>query len=136
MPGVGNLRCAFGCREHHRRQRGNERSRKHYQTSEGKRNKKRLNGQRTQAGEDAENTFLREGEVPPSPVGQPTLGKTCRPTQRPWLEPGIGERARRDGGHSARAVREGDSAENAAFAWEGILSMSRPCGTHASCRMC
>jgi len=38
-----DLRCPFGCREHHRRQRGNARSRKHGQTDKGRANKKKLN---------------------------------------------------------------------------------------------
>jgi len=38
-----DLRCPFGCREHHRRQCGNARSRKHNQTDKGKANKKKLN---------------------------------------------------------------------------------------------
>ena len=38
-----DLRCLFGCREHHRRQCGNARSRKHNQTDEGRANKKALN---------------------------------------------------------------------------------------------
>lgn len=49
-----DLRCAFGCREHHRRQRANERSKKHYRTDTGRRNKKRLNGKRSAAGGDIE----------------------------------------------------------------------------------
>jgi len=38
-----DLRCPFGCREHHRRQCGNARSRKYNQTPQGRANKKRLN---------------------------------------------------------------------------------------------
>ena len=45
----------FGCREHHRRQQANERSKKHYRTDQGRRNKKRLNGKRSAAAGDAEN---------------------------------------------------------------------------------
>jgi hypothetical protein len=37
------LRCRFGCREHHRRQCGNARSRKHNQTDKARANKKKLN---------------------------------------------------------------------------------------------
>ena len=48
-----NLRCPFGCRTHHRRQLGNQRSKKHYQTDQGRRNKKRLNGKRSQAARDS-----------------------------------------------------------------------------------
>jgi hypothetical protein len=115
-----NLRCPFGCREHHRRQRGNERSRKHYQTSEGRRNKKRLNGQRTQAGEDAENTSLREGDAPPSPVGQPTLGKPADPPSVPgWSLESVSEPA---GTEAIPRAPSGKATppENAAFAWESL----------------
>ena len=38
-----DLRCPFGCREHHRRQRGNARSRKHNQSEKGRANKSKLN---------------------------------------------------------------------------------------------
>lgn len=42
-----DLRCPFGCRQHHRQQRSNERSAAYYQTASGKRKKKRLNARRT-----------------------------------------------------------------------------------------
>lgn len=42
-----NLHCPFGCREHHRRQQANERSRKYYRTEQGRRKKKLLNGKRS-----------------------------------------------------------------------------------------
>lgn len=45
-----DLRCPFGCREHHHRQRANERSQRHYRTDQGRRNKKRFNGKRSAAG--------------------------------------------------------------------------------------
>ena len=44
------LRCPFGCREHHRRQQANARSRKHYDTSHGRRKKKHRNGKRSVVG--------------------------------------------------------------------------------------
>lgn len=44
-----DLHCPFGCREHHRRQQANERSRKHYRTDEGSWNKKLLNAKRSVA---------------------------------------------------------------------------------------
>ena len=47
--GRQNLGCPFGCQQHHRRQCANERSKKHYRTAEGRRNKKRHNGQRSPA---------------------------------------------------------------------------------------
>ena len=41
-----DLRCPFGCRTHHRKQRSNQRSAAYYQTPIGKRLKKRLNARR------------------------------------------------------------------------------------------
>ncbi len=42
-----DLRCPFGCRQHHRRQRSNERSTAYYQTPSGRRKKKLLNACRS-----------------------------------------------------------------------------------------
>jgi len=42
--GRRNLRCPFGCREHHRRQCSCQRSTAYYRTAAGKAKKKRLNG--------------------------------------------------------------------------------------------
>jgi hypothetical protein len=42
-----DLRCPFGCRRHHRRQRSNQRSVAYYRTPSGKRLKKRLNARRS-----------------------------------------------------------------------------------------
>jgi len=44
--GRRDLRCPFGCRQHHRRQRSSQRSTAYYQTAVGRRKKKRLNGRR------------------------------------------------------------------------------------------
>lgn len=44
-----DLRCPFGCRDGHRRQRSGQRSVDYYQTPEGKRKKGRLNARRTGA---------------------------------------------------------------------------------------
>jgi len=41
-----NLRCPFGCRDHHRRSRSNQRSSAYYRTSAGKAKKRRLNANR------------------------------------------------------------------------------------------
>jgi len=49
-----DLRCEFGCREWHRRERANARSKKHYQTPQGWWNKKLLNGKRSAAASEAE----------------------------------------------------------------------------------
>ncbi|MBL7039779.1 MAG: hypothetical protein ISR77_14175 [Pirellulaceae bacterium] len=50
-----DLRCPFGCREYHRRQQANQRSKKHYRTDGGRKHKKRLNGKRSTAGGGADN---------------------------------------------------------------------------------
>jgi hypothetical protein len=44
--GRRDLRCPFGCREHHRRERSRQRSAAYYQTAVGRRKKKGLNGRR------------------------------------------------------------------------------------------
>lgn len=41
-----DLRCPFGCRQHHRKQRSSQRSTAYYQTAAGKWKKKRLNARR------------------------------------------------------------------------------------------
>ena len=48
--GRRDLRCPFGCREAHRKQRSTERSVAYYATSEGKVQKKMQNGKRAQGG--------------------------------------------------------------------------------------
>ncbi len=61
-----DLRCPFGCREHHRRQRGNARNRKYNQTDKGRANKKKLNtAARIKAGQAAPRTI-----APATPVEQ------------------------------------------------------------------
>jgi hypothetical protein len=48
--GRRDLRCPFGCREHHRRRCSRQRSTVYYQTPVGRRKKKRLNGRRQRQG--------------------------------------------------------------------------------------
>ena len=52
--GRSDLRCPFGCREAHRKQRSTERSVAYYTTAEGKAKKKIQNGKRAQGGVRAE----------------------------------------------------------------------------------
>jgi len=52
-----DLRCPFGCRQHHQRQRGCQRSTVYYRTAAGRRKKKRQNAR-------------RQGNQPP-PTAQP-----------------------------------------------------------------
>jgi hypothetical protein len=49
-----NLRCPFGCREHHHRQRTNERGKAYYETASGRKKKKRLNARRGRSSSPAE----------------------------------------------------------------------------------
>ena len=66
-----DLRCPFGCREHHHRQLGNARSRKHNQTDEGRANKKKLNtAARIKAGQAAPSDTAPSDTAPPTPVEQ------------------------------------------------------------------
>lgn len=44
--GRRDLRCPFGCRQHHRRQRSNQRSAAYYRTPSGKELKEQLNARR------------------------------------------------------------------------------------------
>jgi hypothetical protein len=93
-----DLRCPFGCREHHRRGQANARSKKHYRTDRGRKNKKLLNGKRSEARAESENgtppdTAAADGaspsdtplepvsHLPPRPAGSPTRadfeGRAC-----------------------------------------------------------
>jgi hypothetical protein len=73
--GRRNLRCPFGCREHHRRQCSCRRSTAYYQTAAGKAKKKRLNGRR------------QGSQVPPTMPPQPDLDPQGTP---PDLRPASG----------------------------------------------
>ncbi len=75
--GRRDLRCPFGCRQHHHRQRANERSRKHYQSDAGKKNKKLLNGKRSQAGKEVENASPRTVDAPSFLPEQSTPQDRC-----------------------------------------------------------
>ena len=73
--GRQNLHCPFGCRQHHGRLRANARSRKHYETANGKKNKKAHNGKRskyvTRAGLSAPDIEAPASGVEPLPVEEP-----------------------------------------------------------------
>jgi len=68
--GRRNLRCPFGCREHHRRQGSCRRSTAYYQTAAGKAKKKRLNGRR------------HRNPAPPTMQPQPDLDPQGTPLDR------------------------------------------------------
>jgi hypothetical protein len=79
--GRRNLRCPFGCREHHRRQQSCQRSTAYYQTAAGKAKKKRLNGRR------------HRSQVPPAASPQGDLDPRRTPLDRhptPPTEPATG----------------------------------------------
>lgn len=69
--GRRDLRCPFGCREAHRKQRSTERSVAYYATAEGKAKKKMQNGKRAQGGErgDANPPLPEPPEFPAGMVG-------------------------------------------------------------------
>lgn len=62
------MRCPFGCREAHRKQRSSERSATYYTTAEGKAKKKMQNGKRAQGEERADGNPPVTGP-PPFPAG-------------------------------------------------------------------
>ncbi|MCK5804151.1 MAG: hypothetical protein KAI66_15045 [Lentisphaeria bacterium] len=78
--GRQNLHCPFGCRQCNRRQLANKRSRRHYQTPKGRKNKERLNGKRSQFGDDHETPSPGDVDAPPSPAGQPASEKPSNTT--------------------------------------------------------
>ena len=59
-----DLCCEFGCREYHRQELANARSKKHYRTDRGRRNKKQLNGKRSASGDGAESGVSPEVSPP------------------------------------------------------------------------
>jgi hypothetical protein len=69
--GRSDLRCPFGCREAHRKQRSTERSGAYYATSEGKVKKKMQNGKRAQGGVRAD-ANPPVPEAPQFPAGMVT----------------------------------------------------------------
>ena len=62
-----NLRCPFGCRQHHRKQRSNQRSTAYYQTAEGKVKKEIQNAKRKAARGDQQSCCPQEDKPQPSP---------------------------------------------------------------------
>jgi hypothetical protein len=69
--GRRDLRCPFGCREAHRKQRSTERSVAYYATAEGKAKKKMQNGKRAQGrvNADANHAVTGAPEFPAGMVG-------------------------------------------------------------------
>lgn len=69
-----NLRCPFGCRQHHRRSRSNQRSSAYYRTAAGKAKKKRLNANRRRLAHST------EAEQAPEPSSIP-IQESNRPAK-------------------------------------------------------
>ena len=67
-----SLRCVFGCRKHHRRQRSCQRSTAYYRTESGRAKKKRLNARRSNRSASADSP-PRTDALPPAdpPPKQP-----------------------------------------------------------------
>lgn len=76
--GRRDLRCPFGCREHHRQRQSCRRSTAYYQTAAGKAKKKRLNGRR------------QGSQVPPAAPPQPELDRRETPPAPPTGAPPAG----------------------------------------------
>lgn len=79
--GRRDLRCPFGCREHHRKQRSNQRSAAYYRTPSGKRMKKRLNARRSDKDQ------VTAGEVATAANEVPTLAGEPPTVEQPGDEP-------------------------------------------------
>ena len=65
--GRRNLRCPFGCREHHRRECSRRRSTAYYRSASGKQKKKRLNSRRPSSGSRAGESTRRVAAPQPPP---------------------------------------------------------------------
>lgn len=66
-----DLRCPFGCREHHRRELSKERSRRHYQKAEAKKKKAFRNAQRSFPADFDDANFSVDGNLSPSDNASP-----------------------------------------------------------------
>jgi len=79
-----NLRCPFGCREHHRRQASSHRATAYYRTEQGKRKKEVQNARRKKE------TARRQGQSCTPAANEPTESRppdSCRPRQTPPATP-------------------------------------------------
>lgn len=116
-----DLRCPFGCREHHRRQQANARSKKHYRTDRGRKNKKLLNGKRSEGRGDSENGTPRNiapaddaspEDTPLESVSQSPPRPTRPPTRVDLVEPS---------GEEATLTLEGFTLDEATLANSPML---------------
>jgi len=116
-----NLRCPFGCRRHHHRQRANARSRKRYQTPDGKKNKKRHNGKRSKYAREAGDTSSSDVDAPSSCAEQ-------RPLEEPSGAPGVNLSGTESVSDPAAPHKIGEAlrenaprSEHPTLPWEGLL---------------
>jgi hypothetical protein len=65
-----NLRCVFGCRKHHRRQRSCQRSTAYYRTESGRAKKKRLNARRSNRSAGADSAPRTDSPPPAEPPAE------------------------------------------------------------------
>lgn len=73
-----NLRCPFGCRQHHRRQASRERSTAYYQTVVGRRKKKQLNAGRLSGGRSSVCPQQPELDPPSAACSGPPQGELAQ----------------------------------------------------------
>ena len=78
--GRQDLRCPFGCREQHRKQRSNQRSTAYYQTPSGKRKKKLLNAKR-QRGASADHQKAKQQPTSTSTSEQQPANESLVPLE-------------------------------------------------------
>jgi len=81
--GRRDLRCPFGCRQCHRRERSRQRSTAYYRTSTGKRKKKHLNGHRRQV--PASPQAVLDPQTPSDPQAGAAPTSEAPPVEL-WLE--------------------------------------------------
>mgnify|MGYP005815549283 CR=1 FL=1 len=84
--GRRDLRCPFGCRQHHRRQRCNQRSSTYYRTPDGRRKKKRLNARRQRKAERSADTAPQQVSQPDGTPKEPPAEAQPQPTAELRLE--------------------------------------------------
>lgn len=78
--GRADLRCPFGCRQHHRRQLAKARNKKYLGTARGARNKKLLNGRRSQVVPEKVPSPVSSSALPVAPALEAeAVAPACEP---------------------------------------------------------
>ena len=78
-----DLGCPFGCRDHHRCRRSQQRSQAYYRTDSGRRKKKRLNARRRAEGDSTGNASQPAGDSSTVPVESPAVESVVVSASRP-----------------------------------------------------